>query len=101
MGFVHPEPTPILGGWRVAETDTHYIDVMQMLFNFRITSTPRDSPFTYDGGWCYVGRGRQTLLRAHAAACAWALEGGPEPKGWNKNVMTGEWRDNPDEDRPE
>lgn len=81
------------GGYRVAETDTHYIDVMRMLFNWRIAEVPKSCPMTIDRFWCYAGTGPGTLLSAVVAAQLWPLSGNPEPAGWNKNGQTGEWRE--------
>jgi hypothetical protein len=84
---------PIDGGYRIGETETHIIDVMRMLYNWRITTTPKHSPLTYDGGWCYVGTDPGTFLKAVVAAKIMIETGADQPCGWNKNVMTGEWRE--------
>lgn len=85
---------PIEGGWRVKTSDdgVHYIDIMVMMFNYRITTTRVDIPAVYDRFWCYVGKDQQTLLRTMAAAMAWSGENGTEPEGWDKNGQTGEFR---------
>jgi hypothetical protein len=80
------------GGYRVAETDECYIDVLAMLFNWRIAETPKDYPLTINRHWCYAGRDSATLLRAIGQARLWVALGGDEPAGWNKNGQTGEWR---------
>ena len=36
------------GGFRVKETETHWIDVQRMIFNWRLSTTPKHSPLTYD-----------------------------------------------------
>ena len=83
------------GGWRVAETTTHYIDVLVMIYNYRVVETPKADPDTYDRFWCYVGRDLAALLRAVAAARVWVASDDPEPAGWNKNGQTGEFREQP------
>ncbi len=83
---------PIDGGWRVTETPTHHIDVLAMLFNWRVAETPKASPQTIDRFWCYAGRDGAVLLSAVTAAVAWAESGEDEPRGWNKSGQTGEWR---------
>lgn len=88
------------GGYRVAETETHYIDVLRMTFSWRICETPKAFPEVIDRHWCYNFT-RHTLLSVLATAKSWAfavnsgLVDCPEPAGWNKNGQTGEWR--PDE----
>ena len=85
--------TRIEGGYRIKETETHYIDVVRMLYNWRVVRTPKNSPLTWDRGWCYSGTGWDTLMAA--ALAAWNWDGGDdtEPPGWNKNVQTGEIRE--------
>lgn len=84
--------TPIDGGYRVAENETHYFDVMRMMFNWRVCLTPKACPQVVDLGFCYKGTDLLALLTAIAAAKLWCHEGTAEPPGWNKNVRTGEWR---------
>lgn len=85
--------TRIDGGYRIKETETHYIDVVLMLYNWRVTRTPKASPLTYDRGWCYFGTDWSTLLLAAMAAYAWDGADDTEPKGWNKSIQTGEIRE--------
>jgi hypothetical protein len=86
--------TTIDGGWRIKENPagTHYVDVLHMLFNFRIVLTPKDDPSFYVRHWCYSGNNFPSLMRTIAAAIAW--DGGldTEPDGWNKSGQTGERR---------
>ncbi len=86
--------TTIDGGWRVKTNSagTHYVDIMVMLYNYRIALTPIAHPLEIDRHWCYAGHGRRTLLRAAAAALAWDGALDTDPVGWNKNGQTGEWR---------
>jgi hypothetical protein len=88
-----PEPIAVDGGWRVAETDTHYIDVLVMLFNHRVVTTPKRFPEVYDEYWCYTGSDRG-LLAAMTAIRLWAETGDAEPIGWTKNGQTQEWGPN-------
>lgn len=78
--------TVIDGGYRIKETETHYIDVMRMLFNWRITTTPKDFPFVYDRGWCYQGTGIIGFLPAALAAIAWDGSDDTEPAGYFKRA---------------
>lgn len=83
---------PIDGGFRVKQTETHWIDVLEMLFNWRVVRTPKARPLTWDRGWHYAGGGLDGLLRAVAAAVLWDGADDTEPEGWIKNVLTGERR---------
>lgn len=85
--------TMVDGGLRVKETETGWVDVMRMIFNWRITRTPKAMPETFDRGWCYYGTGHGVLLRAVRAALEWDGGDDTEPPGWDKNAMTGEYRE--------
>ena len=76
-------------GFRVGETPTHWIEVHEMLFNFRLVRIPKAHPLTIDGGWCYYGTRAVSLLRAISAAVAW--DGVGRPAGWDKDAFTGEY----------
>lgn len=64
------------GIWRVKETGTHWVDVLPMIYNWRIGRVPKSMPLTYDRAWCYRGTGPATFTAAVLAA--WGV-------GW------GEW----------
>jgi hypothetical protein len=93
MSTSDAELIQIEGGYRVAETPTHYLDVMKMLFSWRLCETPKSCPLVYDRYWCYRGGDIQALLAAVAAARAWDGAQDTEPAGWNKNGQTQEWRE--------
>lgn len=90
--------TPVFGGFRLKETETHYIDAMRMLVNWRVTTTYKDTPYEYDRHWCFAGTGAVTLFRVVLAVAEWDGAGDTEPDGWVKNGQTGEWR--PDANGP-
>lgn len=81
--------------YRVKETDTHYIEVIRMAFNWRVQTIRKDEgPMAWsERYWCYVGTGRSSFVRAILAAHIWSGLDGTEPAGWNKNSRTGEWRE--------
>jgi hypothetical protein len=87
------EVTPVDGGFRVKETDTCHVDVLRMIYNWRIARTPKDRPWSYDRHWCYAGTTWETLIRAVRAAAEWDGADGTDPEGWSKNGQTGEWRE--------
>ena len=80
---------PIVGGFRVAETDTHYLDVLAQAFNWRVAEVPKADPMFVGRYWCYEGRDALGLLAAIAAVLAWVGSGDDEPAGWRKNGQTG------------
>lgn len=84
--------TTIDGGWRIKKNtaDTHYVDVLQMLLNYRIVLTPVDDDSCYVRHWCYSGNTPSDFLRTMLAAIAWDGSLDTDPVGWNKNGQTGE-----------
>lgn len=91
-GLTGTEVIPIFGGFRLRETETHFIDVMRMLVNWRVTETRKDFGVLYDRHWCFAGTGAVALLRVAYAVAEWDGADDTEPAGWNKNGQTGEWR---------
>lgn len=83
---------PIDGGWRITQTERHYLDVMKMMFNWRLAETPIDMPMVYDRYWCYQGTGSKAFTAAVTAAAMWDGAADTEPLGWNKNGQTQQWR---------
>lgn len=84
---------PIDGGLRIKHIGPYYVDVLTMLFTYRLVATPVDCPFVYDRFYCYAGENRaEVFMTAALAAMAWDPTDGSEPAGWNKNGQTGEWR---------
>lgn len=86
------DETPGRPGYRVGETETHFIDVLPMKFNWRLVLTPKHAPGTYDRAWCYYGTGPDAFARAVLAAWAWDGALDTEPDGWDKNAITGRYR---------
>lgn len=92
LSAVFGEPVTLVdGGLRVKDTGTHWVDVMRMIFNWRVTRTPKDGPGVADRAWCYYGTGTEALLRAVMAARDWDGGDGTEPEGWDKDAMTGRY----------
>lgn len=83
------ELEPIRGGYCVKRVDEeHCIDLMRMLFNWRVVLTERraDEPHLMTAkGYCYFGTGKSTMLRALFAAKVWDAEGDPE--GYDKRAF--------------
>lgn len=92
---------PIDGGFRVrlSEDGRHHLDVLRMLFNWRLVTTPTAGPLAgqvYDRGWCYFGHGvtdegvERTMGAAFRAAVlaalAWDGSDDTEPNGYDKRV---------------
>lgn len=80
--------TPIDGGYRVklSRDGRHYVDVMKMLFNWRVVTTPVRLPCTYDRGWCYFGTGPASFRNAVMAALVWSGSDLSEPAGYDKRI---------------
>lgn len=82
--FTYPgiDSTPVPGGWRIAEVDDHYIEVIQMSSCTRIVEQIIGFPrLTWDRYWCYYGP--HQLITAMLAASAWVHLPDPEPAGWD------------------
>lgn len=73
-------------GYRIKETETHYIDVIQMIFNWRVIAVPKSMPQVIDRGWCYQGTGLDGFLPAALAAIAWDGSEYTEPPGYFKRA---------------
>lgn len=74
---------PIMGGWTVGygPNGCSRIDVMRILFNYRITETSLPDTNYYSRHWCCDGR---KLADAVMAAREWAGDPYSEPQGWIK-----------------
>ena len=83
-------PQPIDGGWCIAVVDEQRcIDVLSMLYNFRVVETLRSvngGHSFYQRGWCYQGTGTVAFLRVLAALKAWDGSTNTEPQGWIKRT---------------
>jgi hypothetical protein len=80
--------TPIDGGYRVklSRDGRHYIDLMRMIFNWRVVTTPVRMPCVIDRGWCYFGVGPASFRNAVMAALVWSGSDHSEPAGYDKRV---------------
>jgi len=79
------------GGFRVKETETHWIDIVPMIFSWRMVTVPKNDPLTRERSWCYFGREAQNFIAAVLAAQAWDGTDGTRPEGWDKDLQTGEY----------
>ncbi|WP_131823280.1 hypothetical protein [Mycobacteroides chelonae] len=93
------------GGWcvRVLPDGSACVDVLKMLFNYRLVLSPRrpghgaEHPMSYSHGYCYFGHGEDAagarrsmpaaLLAAMSAAAVW--DGTTDPPGFDKKVGGG------------
>lgn len=72
--------------YRIKETPTHYIDVMRMIYNWRIATVPKHNPMVIDRAWCYQGTGLNGFIPAALAAIAWDGADDTEPPGYFKRA---------------
>lgn len=75
------------GCFTVAVRAGYLVEVMPMLFNFRLVLTPVDRPDVYDAGWCYFGTGPDTFGRCVAAAAAFDPAVEADPVGFDKALQ--------------
>jgi hypothetical protein len=83
------ELTEIDGGYRVKTTETHHLDVLRMLYNWRLVTTPIGHEDGWDRGWCYFGAGDASFRNAVLAAWAWDGSSDTEPAGYDKALHVG------------
>lgn len=93
--------TAIDGGWcvKVLPHGSACVDVLKMLFNYRVVISPRmagrsEHPESYSRGYCYFGHGHDgegqqrsmpgAFLSALAAARVW--DGVGDPQGFDKRA---------------
>lgn len=79
--------TQVQGGYRIKQTDEYYVDVMLMMFNWRLVVglTEMDG-LTYEHGYCYFGTDLGTFARAVAAGIAWTDPLNTDPEGFDKKA---------------
>ena len=83
---------PIEGGFHVKDLpDGMCVDVMKMIFNWRIVRSFGRSDagehMYMDRGWCYQGTGPETLLKVLLEALLWDGADNTEPGGgWIKRA---------------
>lgn len=78
---------PLRSVFTVGMTDTHFIDVMPLIFTAAVITTPKRNLNVIDDRWCY-----HSIAAALAAAEAWDPEKDPEPSGWHRHPATGRRR---------
>lgn len=89
-----PNAIPIDGGWHIKDLGGgRCVDVMKMLFNYRIVTSGNGHVFA-EHGWCYFGHGvddgklrtmQTALVAAVLAAAAWNGVGSPD--GYDKQAF--------------
>lgn len=75
-------------GYRIKETGTHFIEVMRMIYNWRVVTVPKRNENLIDRAWCYQGTGLDGFLPAALAAIAWDGSDDTEPPGYFKRAGT-------------
>ncbi len=78
-------------GYLIKYTGTHLIHVVPMIYNWRVTRTPKGDLYGPDRAWCYYGTGQDVFVKAVLAALAWDGADDTAPAGWDKNPMTGQY----------
>lgn len=90
-GRSHRPLEVIPGGLRIKETETHYIDVIEMIYSWRVVRTPKSCPESYDRGYCYFGfkeggSKATALFVAVLAAYAWDGADDTDPEAFDKKL---------------
>lgn len=63
------------------------VEIVPMIFNYRIVLTPAADPDSYAYGWCYFGGSEASMARAVMAAVAFDPRVDLEPHGYDKAVL--------------
>lgn len=74
------------GGYRVKTVGNYHVDVLSMIFNWRISVSHVDAPGWPVRGWCYQGTGLAGLLPCALAAIVWDGMANTEPPGYFKRA---------------
>lgn len=74
--------------WRVKTTSNWHVEIIPMMFNYRVVLTPVDNLHSWDHGWCYFGKSALVMAAAVLAAQAFDPETESAPAGYDK-ALTG------------
>lgn len=74
-------------GFRIRQTDEYVIEVWAMIFNWRLVVMPPNQELFVDRGFCYFGRGLDSLAKAVVAGLAWEDPYGTDPEGYDKKAF--------------
>jgi hypothetical protein len=81
------------GSFTIARRGEYLVELLTMIYNYRVVLTPVDNPEGYVAGWCYFGADAATLSRAALAALAFDPVVDDEPVGYDKALQrAGAWR---------
>ncbi|MFW5415055.1 hypothetical protein J0910_00475 [Nocardiopsis sp. CNT-189] len=73
--------------WRVRDIGPMRIEVMEMIFNWRLTISYRAHPMLLEGGWCYFGRTWDVFQRTVRAAHTFDPATQAAPEGFDKEAL--------------
>ncbi|WP_304452875.1 hypothetical protein [Nocardiopsis sp. YSL2] len=79
--------TAVPGVWHIRDNDPIRVELMEMLFNWRVTIAFIRHPMLIEGGWCYFGRGWDVFQRAVQAAHAFDPAAQAAPEGFDKEAL--------------
>jgi hypothetical protein len=75
-------------GVRVMTTDRCHVDLVRMIFNWRICETDLGAGLSYGRYWCFPGTGNETFDRALAEALRYGGRPDDQPAGFIKSWET-------------
>ncbi|MEV2277743.1 hypothetical protein AB0I72_19365 [Nocardiopsis sp. NPDC049922] len=73
--------------WHVRDVGAMRVEVMEMIFNWRVTIAFTRHPLVLEGGWCYFGRSWDVFERAVRAAHAFDPASQHAPVGFDKEAL--------------
>lgn len=74
------------GLFTISTTEHWRVEIVEMLYNFRITLSAIDDEHGWEYGWCYQGKDLGAILTVAAAATVFDPETMLEPEGYFKAV---------------
>lgn len=76
------------GCYTVKATENWLVEIMPMMYNYRVVLTPIGQLDGWEHGWCYFGKNFVTMLRAFLAARAFDPETQSAPEGYDKALTS-------------
>jgi len=78
---------PIQNGFRLQSTEGYVVEVWKYAFNWRLVVLLPNQQITVEHGYCYFGRGLDSLARAVAAGLEWVDPLHRHPEGFDKQAF--------------
>lgn len=71
----------------VRERGDYLVEIIGMIYNYRLVITPKSNLDIYEAGWCYFGTDPVTFARVLAAAQRFDPMTQTDPEGYDKALQ--------------